>query len=291
MEKLDRLGWVVSQVYRIGDERVEVRTTSLAFAEWVDYVLGAYRVDQDFEDSPYFSVVVEDGAPSIAGGKRYHILYRRTAAVVRSLDLGAIAGAFLTEIERLRMPFRDDALMLDAAVAVVDGAPVLMPGYLVPMVSALGRRAAREGIQLPAHSTVQLDAEGRVVPTVGALDAPLDALARLVEGEAGPGGDHVVITEPVRPKAIVQLAHEFDVVLRDAPQGLVLYRLGTQAMNLPVLGGGALAPLARMVSFARTYETTWAGGRRFVDVLTSAAAGHLLEAYVGDRREDTSEGR
>src|SRR5881397_673875 len=115
MEKLDHLGWVVSQVYRIGEERIEVRTTSFGFAEWVDYVLGAYRVEQDFEDNPYFSIVVEDGPASVAGGKRFHILYRRTAAVVRSLDLGTVAGAFLTEIERLRMPFRDDALMMDAA--------------------------------------------------------------------------------------------------------------------------------------------------------------------------------
>src|ERR1041385_5331993 len=106
MEKLDRLGWVVSQVYRIGDERIEVRSTSEAFGAWVDEVLGAHRVEQDFEDNPYFSIVVEEGGRSIAGGRRMHILYRRTASVVRSLDLATIARAFLTEVERIRMPFR-----------------------------------------------------------------------------------------------------------------------------------------------------------------------------------------
>jgi hypothetical protein len=139
---------------------------------------------------------------------------------------------------------------------------------------------------------VQLDAEGRVVPTRGVLEVPQDSLSRLVHGARGrDGGDHVVVTEPVRPRAIVQLAHEADVVLRQASRGLVLHRLGSQAMNLPVLGGGALAPLARMVSVARPYETTWVGERRFLDVLPAAAAGRALQTYDGDRREDTPEGR
>jgi hypothetical protein len=291
MDKLDHLGWVVSQVYRLGEERIEVRTTSPSFAGWVDHVLGAYRVDQDFEDNPYFSVVVEDHAPSVAGGKRFHILYRRTAAVVRSLDLRTIAQAFLTEIERIKMPFREDALMLDAAVAMVADVPVLFPGYLVPVVSAMGRRASREGIRLPAHSTVQVDAHGYVVPTESALVVPGDALEQLRWPTDGEGSDgHVSISEPIRPRAILQLAHEQGVALREASKGLVLHRLGTQAMNLSILGGQALGSLGTLVSRARVYETTWSSERAFLDVLPQAV-GISPTTYADDRREDTPEGR
>jgi hypothetical protein len=291
MEKLDRLGWVVSQVYRIGDDRIEVRTTSFAFAEWVDHVLRAYRIEQDFEDDPYFSIVVEDGAPSVAGGKRFHILYRRTAAVVRSMDLGTIAGAFLTEIERLRMPLRDDALMLDAAVTEVDGSAVLIPGYLVPTLSSLGRRASRKGIVLPGHSTVQVDADGCVVPLVGVLDVPSDALEGR-HGSPSPGmrDDRFAIERRLRVEVVVQLAHEPEVSLRSISRGSVLHRLATQTMNLPHLGGRALGPLRLLVTSASSYETTWMGERRYLDSLSEAVA-MGRSSYVDDRSEDTPEGR
>jgi hypothetical protein len=291
MEKLDHLGWVVSQVYRIGDDRIEVRTTSFAFAEWVDYVLGAYRIEQDFEDDPYFSIVVEDGAPSVAGGKRFHILYRRTAAVVRSMDLGTIRRAFLTEIERLRMPLRDDALMLDAAVANVSGCSVLIPGYLVPTLSSLGRRAGREGIVLPGHSTVQVDAEGCVVPLVSVLDVPSDAL-EVHDGRLslGMGDDRFTIERPMRVELVVQLAHEPEVFLRSVSRGSVLHRLATQTMNLPQLGGRALGPLRQLLTSASSYETSWTGERRYLDSL-SAAVAMGRSPYVDDRSEDTPEGR
>jgi hypothetical protein len=292
MEKLDRLGWVASQIYRIGDERIEVRTTSEAFAEWVGHVLDEYRVPDDMEDDPFFSIVVEDGEPSVAGGRRFHILYRRTAAVVRTLEVATLARAFLTEIERLRLPFRDDAVQLDGAVALVRDVPVLMPGYLVSSLSALGRRAEREGITLPGHTTVQIDDVGRVVPREGVLDVPGDALHRL--GEQFPvsaAGDRFMITEPVRPEVILELALEPGVGLRQVSRGATLHRLGTMTMNLPLLGGKSLPPLRPLVARARCYETTFMGERRFLDVLPHAAADSPLEAYVEDRREDTSEGR
>src|SRR5262245_21010255 len=140
MQKLDDLGWVVSRVYRIGEQRIEIRSTSFEFADWIDNVLESYREPQDFEDNPYFSIVVDDGR-SRAGGRRYHILYRRTAAVIRTFDLASLARTLLSELERIHLPFRDDAVHLDGAVAVAAGRPLLIPGFLVPLTSPQGRRA------------------------------------------------------------------------------------------------------------------------------------------------------
>ena len=61
MDKLDHLGWVVSRSFAIGDIRFAVRSTSLAFGEWVADVLGAYEVE-DIEDFLYSVVVPEPPA-------------------------------------------------------------------------------------------------------------------------------------------------------------------------------------------------------------------------------------
>ena len=280
MEKLDHLGWVVPQLYDLGGTRLEIRTTSQRFADWIDHVLAEYRVPFDGEDDPFLSIVVEDG-PADAGGKRFHLLYRRTSAIVRTLQIGTLARTLLLELDRIGLPLRVDAVHLDGAIVDVRGVPVLVPGYFVPLMAVLGHRAERDGIRLPGHTTVTLDEQGRVVPTLRGLHTADDALPRLAEAFGSQASsDRVMVEDAVEPEVILQLAHEPDVGLRQVSRGLTMHRLATLTMNLQVVGGSALRTLRPLVERARCYDTTWAGSLRIPDTLIGAVENQPRHPYV-----------
>lgn len=273
MQRLDRLGWVVTQVYEIGGERVEIRSTSASFSAWLGDALASYRRPDDGEDDPYLSVVV-DGGTGVAGGRRYHVLYRRTSSIVRTLDVGTLARAVLGELERLGLPTRDDLIHLDAAAATVGAANVVFPGYLVPFMADVGRRAERMGAMLPAHATLSVDPAGAVVPTEGMLGVPdrrIEELRRDFPSAASE--DRFFVRQPLRPDGVLLLAHEADVDLRPISRAAALHRLATSAMNLPVVGPEALTAIGRSVSGAACYEASWGGPRRFLDDLVRVGAG------------------
>src|SRR2546427_5697911 len=129
MDTLDHLGWVVSSSFAIGDVRFAVRSTSLAFGSWIRETLGAYEVE-DVEDFLY-SVVVPD-VPSGGRTKEFCILYKGSAAVVRTLDPASLGRAMLAELEGLALHEREDAVYLVASVIDVRGVPMLVPSSLAP---------------------------------------------------------------------------------------------------------------------------------------------------------------
>src|ERR671919_1706118 len=97
MQKLDHLGWVVYQWYEVAGRRFGVRTTSEAFGEWIDYALSEYRTDPDDEDPVYSLLVAKDSGTR--GTKGYHILYKWTGCLVRTLHLPTLGRAFLASVD------------------------------------------------------------------------------------------------------------------------------------------------------------------------------------------------
>jgi len=281
---------VASQLFDLDGTRLEIRTTSPRFSQWVDEILAGRRVPDDGADEPPLSVVVDDEPPH-NGRRGFHLLYRRISAVVRTLHVGTLGRSFIAEVERFGLPQRADAVHLDGAIADVRGTPVLLPGSLVPLIATLGRRAEREGIRLPGHSAVAVDMSGRVVPAAPTV-VPTDALRRL-ERLFGPdgSGDRVMVESVLEPEVIVLLAAEPGVVLRPVSGGSALHRLATRTMNLPLVGGPALRALRPLVERARRYETTWAGSTRIPDLLIEAVENRPSLPYVDHRTEDTRQGR
>jgi hypothetical protein len=282
---------VAPQLFDLDGTRLEIRTTSPRFAGWVGVVLAEHRVPLDGGDDPLLSIVLEDGPPR-SGGRRFHLLYRRTSTIVRTLQIGTIARAFLSELDRIGLPLRDDAVHLDGAIVDVRGVAVLVPGSLVPLIAVLGHRAEREGIRLPGHTILTLDEEGRVVPTPRGYRTPADPLSRL----AGLYGsvsstDRATVEDVVEPPVILQLAGEPKVALRSVSRGLTLQRLATMTMNLPVVGGSALRRLGALVGRAECYETTWAGRPGISEALIRAVESRPRHPYVIRRTEDTPWGR
>jgi hypothetical protein len=282
---------VAPLLFNLGGTRLEIRTTSPRFASWVGVVLAEHRVPPDGVDDPLLSIVVEDGPPR-SGGRRFHLLYRRTSTIVRTLQIGTIAKTFLSELDRIGLPLRDDAVHLDGAIVDVRGVAVLVPGSLVPLVSTLGHRAEREGIRLPGHTILTLDEEGRVAPTPRGYRTAGDALSRLAGFYGSPSSiDRATVEHVIEPTVIFQLAGEPNVALRSVSRGLTLHRLATMTMNLPVVGGSALRRLGALVGRAQGYETTWAGKLKISDALIRAVENHARHPYVIRRTEDTPWGR
>src|SRR5712692_1669194 len=128
MEKLDRLGWAVSRSYEVKGESFGLRTNSEAFATWLDDVLGAYRISEELP--PFYSILIADQEKP---GKRFHLLYRETMALVRSYDLATIGRALFSQFEVPLLLDRDDAIYADMNAVASNGRSALVPPLLVPL--------------------------------------------------------------------------------------------------------------------------------------------------------------
>jgi hypothetical protein len=210
----------VHRTYRIGGERVSVRTTSPAFGEWLDEVLGRYRVRARGRRYLDYSVAIS-GGDALPGskGRRFHVLYQGVGALVRSLHAPTVGRALLAELARRACPGRDDAVYLTAAlVAAGSGRGVLAPAWALPLLDRLGRR--------PPLAALDGDA---VVPDRPPIERPLAVEVVLTHA---PGADGP----------------------RPVSRGLALHRLSAAALNLEALGGRAVEVLAGLVRGARCYE-------------------------------------
>lgn len=247
----------MQRTYRIGGERVSVRTTSPAFGEWLDEVLAPYRVRRRGRGYFDYSVAIS-GGDALPGsrGRRFHVLYQGVGALVRSLHAPTVGRALLAELARRACPDRDDAVYLAAAlVAVGPGRAVLAPAWALPLLDRLGRRPARAGLAVaPATWTAVDPASGRVVPAPDLLGVPAgapDALAAL-DGD-GVGPDRPAVARPLRVEVVLTHAAGGDGP-RPVSRGLALHRLSAAALNLEVLGGRAVEGLAGLARGARCYE-------------------------------------
>src|SRR2546428_9603919 len=144
MEKLDHLGWVVGHTFEIANSRFQIRSTSRGFGKWFEEVLAPYRVRVEAE--PLYSVVVPESDSQSGLGRRYHLLYRGSRVVARTLDPQTIGQALLADLESLLFAGRDDAVFIEGTFLRSNGASAVVPGVLRPILDGLGRRVARGGI-------------------------------------------------------------------------------------------------------------------------------------------------
>ncbi|MGH2704420.1 MAG: hypothetical protein ACRDJ4_04795 [Actinomycetota bacterium] len=244
---------MASRSYEIGSLRFGIRTTEGAFTEWMDEVLGAYRVGD--EVPAYFSVVVgcSDGSKA-RSVKEFNILYRGVTRIVRTLHIPTLGRSLLSELERLTFVDRDDAIFVRALPIVSNGTVALVPSNVAEILSDLGRPVRRAGVALPARSAVAIDAKtGALVPTGGLPGVPADALDRLVRKLPGSErSDRFELEEPTKPDVVLTLGSARSApLLEPASRGQALQSLTTLVMNLHRTGGAALRALKETVSAAR----------------------------------------
>jgi hypothetical protein len=300
----------VYRTYRLGEARIGVRTTSRVFGAWLDQALSAHRVQE--ESGTEYSIVVDGGVADGGLGeegrdeqrslRRYHILYRGTAPLVRTLHLTVLGRALLAELAFPLLAEREDAVFVRAAPVRLNGSAALAPWWVVPYLGELGRRVDRAGLGLPATTWVAVDpGSGRVVPAPPALNVSRGSLAQL--DRAGPTDLEapLFVDRPLDVAAV--FAHlEQDTVIQPAPRSLALQTLAGAAANLTRMGGDALEGLGRLVAGARCFGLSTAPARQMLEALAavlthSAAQGDVRLGQTASRRyrsrrtEDTSDAR
>jgi hypothetical protein len=295
MAKLDRLSWATCDWFAIEDYRFGVRSTSAGFGEWVRYALAGYRVDgpREADGDPLYALIVEDDAsPSGRAAKHLHIFYYGTFGIVRTLDVMAVARSFISEIESLTFPIRDDAVYLEASLIRGQGRTVLIPALMVPDVSSAGRRIRGSiDLALPAHMSIALDpASGHAIPVSRTLDIPDDVLDAV--------GDHVSVGSQEDPRAVVDGELAIDRVvmignigepgLVSASRGPVMFQLARSIRNLSKVGGDGVTTIARLLAGADVVKARWSNTAQLVGMIAAAVDGGR---YVPERTEGTPEER
>jgi len=256
MQKLDHLGWVVHQSYEIGGTRFQIRTTSKAFGRWLGSTLSRYRVKGSAE--PFYSIVVDDSAGGRKNGstKRFHILYRGTSQVVRTLDLALVGRTLLSELETLQCGQRDDATYLEAGVVSMDGKTALVSGPLVAYLGGAARHAVRAGLLLPATRSLAIEPEsGRVGPVRPQLTYPQDAALQLTQiAPTGESPERAFLEDPVKVDAVFTYVALADEPVQSVPRGQALHYFAANIMNFGMMHGEALESLGRLVQAAQCYQ-------------------------------------
>ena len=253
MDELDHLGWVVRRSYEIGRMQFGVRTNSEACGEWLDETFSEYRVDD--ETAPYLSLLVADGDDGQVG-KRFHILYEESRALVRTRDLRLAGEMLFAQFEHLQASERADRIYVEAGVVRLGDVVGLVPPILAPYLGTLGHRALeRSGLELPVSTFVAIEAEsGRVVPPPRMLDVPADALERLAEIHAVDGRERRgTVDAPIDVDVVCFIGLAEEPVRAYSP-GRAAHLLATRALNLDQIGGGGLEGVGRLVEKARCYE-------------------------------------
>jgi hypothetical protein len=255
MRKLDRLGWVDQYSFRIGGELFGVRTTSSAFGCWIRDSFSSYIVDD--ESDAYLSVVVDEESARSSIRKK-SMLYRASTPIVSTLHTPTVAQAFICQLEFFVMAERE-ALMATVAPALVGETRVLIPTMWTWGLAALGAKMRRAGVTLPAAHAVWIDESGRMLPSMGLLDIPHDALQRLGDYVPSNGGlERLIITEPTTVDATLVRSPDAKWSTPDLMHAVsragAVYSLASEIVETnDVEWQSALESLARLVGGSRCY--------------------------------------
>jgi hypothetical protein len=268
---------VVQFSFEVGDVQFGVRTNSEAAADWLEQTFGDYVIDD--ETAPYYSLLVggADG-DAHAVGKRYHILYEESRALIKTLDLRQVGEALVAEFNHVGARSRDDAVYVGAALVGYRGSTALVPSILPAYIATLGHRVVeRSGLSLPTANYVALDpGSGRVVamePSVEVSDDALDELGALAP--AGPPNSQLEPYDAVDVDALMFLgAHEEHVV--DFSAGQAGYFLASQILNVEHVGGAGLEALARLLDRTPAYEIRASSPKDAVKSISQALQGSLV---------------
>ncbi len=276
MAKLDRLGWAVGQSYEIGGVRIGLRTTSPDFGRWLERALDHYRVE-DVPDAALddYSIVVADGGVVKGPARRgYHILYRGSVDIVRTLHLPSFGRALLSELEGFLHPEQADVIYLNAVAVRSGEAVVLVPSFLTTALGRFGRRLARSNMALGEATRVAVDPDsGRLITPPPLLDVPHGIFAGLEE-ISGPNGkgDRFSIDGSVRVDAVLVLDDRQQPSFEPTSKGRTLHQLAAGAVNLRKTGGRSLAALAQLVDGSRCYGFAALDSRATLEALASVSA-------------------
>jgi hypothetical protein len=261
----------VNHGFEVNGVRFGLRTNSSEFGAWLDASLEAFRTRDP--ELPVFSVVIGSEGFNPKSCKQWHILYRGTDALIRTLDLGRLVAALLAELESFSLRSRSDALYLQASIVSSQSATALIPPGLGAYLNGIERRTARAGVSVTPARYISVD------PTTGSITSGglgMNVSQRRMSELAGVAPGNV----PSPPASVLKavdavcvLAPDWDAGLRRTGRAQSLVNLASQAMNLRTIGPGGVVALANVLREARCFELALPLGDHLLPVVMS-----MLEA-------------
>ena len=245
---------MVQRSYRFDAALVGIRSTSVAFADWVSHALEAYQVDED--SGPVYSVVVADPPERDRAQKRVKVLYKSTRALVRTLSLRTLGRGILAELGFRGVSDRTDAIYLRGAIVVAGGTVALVPRSIGTGLDRVSRHLLRRGVVVGPTAIVCLDPEaGALVAGLPDLATPSDTMPRL-EALAGADQpeDRLFVDRPMPIDVVVVQTRERGEGIRSTSKASTVYGLTRDIANVHALGNRAMQGVARLAEGARCYE-------------------------------------
>ena len=226
-----------------------MRTTSPAFARWLDEALTDARTDDEAE--PLYSVIVGEGA---AGRRAMHSLYLGCGILARSQELEHIQRALLADMETMHFATRTDAVTVEAGLVSVDGVAALVPSAVVMRLASYGSAMPRRGVTLPDAVRTAIDPEtGMALPL-------------------SPGHERSN-ARPVAIDAVVAFSLFHERPVHPVSRATALHQLAASALNLEIMGSKAIDTLARVVVGSRCLGIHRTGSRRNHEMLIAELRG------------------
>lgn len=258
---------------QVGGYHWGIRSTSRQFGEWAARTLAAHRTESEAGNNQ-FSVVVAEPSAGANRSRQYHILYRGTLVVIRSMCLEEVARALIGEIARTTFTDRNDLIYLEGGLLWRGDAAAIIPGTSISYVHTIGRHVNRARLQLGDQAWLAIDPEtGRLVlPELLGVDdgayVELDAVSPPAPA------DRRVLVPPLAPSVVCVMTWDEGVTQISSAAGV--HRLAAHVLNLPMMQQRALDGLARLARDARCYAIGTGGAGevlgRFGEAITSSQA-------------------
>jgi hypothetical protein len=248
-----------------------VRTNAEGVAQWLDETFGAYLVDD--QTAPYYSILL-GGSENGEVGTSFHILYEESRALVRTLDLRAVAEVLIGQFEHVAASERDDAVFLDSAAVRLGDVVAIVPPIIPPYLANLSRRVVdRTGLKLPGTTYVALElGSGRLIPTAATLDIASEAPDALAELAPHKRREELARVEEARWADLVVFIGLADEPIVSYSPGRAAHLLATRVLNIEKVGGRGLETVAAAVREAQTFEMRSAKVEETLDTLVELLA-------------------
>jgi hypothetical protein len=265
MDELGHLGWVAHQSYELEGLMFGIRTDSTVFAGWLAEVLPATLVT-DQQANPNYSILIGPSESKV--GKRFHILYRDSTPLIRTLDVADLVRTLLGDLDTLNFWRRKDAVYVQATFLSAGGVDALFPAELVGDFEGIKRHVRGKGLKLPGSRYVAIDLENsEALPPPRSLqidDGAISELARLIGSQTEPE-TRAVLDRPTAIDLVCTMTSYDSEPIQPVSRGRALYVLGSLAANLKEVGSTGLAALARLVEGAACWEIAGRDPRVVVD--------------------------
>ena len=277
MQKIDRLGWVVQDNYRIGEKVVGVRYTNVAFADLARAVLAPLETDEDAD--PKLSVVADGCAESSGPMRSFNILYRGGERSVRTLSARRLMAGLMRELARYAAKTRDDTLFIEGIAVGFDGASILLPPWSGKDRDALAKKLGTRGLAVADGSLVAMRRDTAEIiplpPVAEVTEETYDQLASIAPEPTRTEHGVAELPGPRRLVAAVAWAPTPATPVKEMSRAMMVHALANRTTNRAAIKAPILVTLAKALEGVPCYAVgRGEGSGDILSELLSETAGY-----------------